>query len=102
MLTLIRQLIRPYRGTLFIILMAMLVETAMSLASPWPLKIIIDNGSFNSRRELAIEVRDKEVVDRVHKLVHHDWENSRPMDLSDQGLLADLGEEQGGEIVSPA
>ena len=55
-------------------------------------------GSFNSRRELAIEVHDKEVVDRVHKLVHYDWENSRPMDLSDQGLIVDLGEERGGEI----
>ena len=55
-------------------------------------------GSFNSRRELAIEVRDKEVVDRVHKMVHYDWDNSRPMDLSDQGLLADLGGDEGGEI----
>ena len=43
MLRLIGQLIRPYRGTLFIILCAMMVETAMSLAAPWPLKIIIDN-----------------------------------------------------------
>lgn len=51
-------------------------------------------GSFNSRRELAIEVWDQEVVDRIHKLVRHDWENSRPMDLSDEGLMADLGEER--------
>jgi len=43
MTRLILDLIRPYRGTLVIILFAMLVETAMSLASPWPLKIIIDN-----------------------------------------------------------
>ena len=43
MLRLIRELIRPYRGTLLIILLAMLVETAMSLATPWPLKIILDN-----------------------------------------------------------
>ncbi|HLX85577.1 MAG TPA: ABC transporter ATP-binding protein [Terriglobales bacterium] len=43
MLKLIGQLIRPYRGTLLIILCAMIVETAMSLAAPWPLKIIIDN-----------------------------------------------------------
>ncbi len=43
MIRLIRELIRPYRGSLAIILMAMLVETAMSLATPWPLKIIIDN-----------------------------------------------------------
>jgi ABC-type multidrug transport system fused ATPase/permease subunit len=40
---LIRELIRPYRITLLVILSAMLVETAMSLAAPWPLKIIIDN-----------------------------------------------------------
>jgi len=43
MLRLIRELIRPYRGTLLIILLAMLVETAMSLATPWPLKVILDN-----------------------------------------------------------
>ena len=40
---LIRELITPYRGSLLVILLAMLVETAMSLAAPWPLKIIIDN-----------------------------------------------------------
>ncbi|MGA3052652.1 MAG: ABC transporter ATP-binding protein [Candidatus Korobacteraceae bacterium] len=43
MFRLIRELVRPYRGQLVIILLAMLVETAMSLAGPWPLKIIIDN-----------------------------------------------------------
>ena len=43
MLQLIRDLVRPYRGSLVIVLLAMLVETAMSLAAPWPLKVIIDN-----------------------------------------------------------
>jgi ABC-type multidrug transport system fused ATPase/permease subunit len=43
MATLIRDLIRPYRGTLVVVLFAMLVETAMSLIGPWPLKIVIDN-----------------------------------------------------------
>src|SRR5271166_2409907 len=43
MLRLIRSLVRPYRGTLVIILVAMLIETAMSVAGPWPLKIILDN-----------------------------------------------------------
>lgn len=43
MIRLIRSLVRPYRGTLLIILMAMLVQTAMSVAGPWPLKIILDN-----------------------------------------------------------
>ncbi len=56
-------------------------------------------GSFNSRRELAIEVRDEDVVNRVHKIVHHDWENSHAMDLSDAGLLDDLGEERAEQII---
>lgn len=47
-------------------------------------------GSFDSRRELAIEVHDGEIVDRLHTIVHQDWENSRPMDLTDEGLLAEL------------
>ncbi len=40
---LILSLVRPYRGTLFVILLAMLVETAMGVAGPWPLKIVLDN-----------------------------------------------------------
>ena len=47
-------------------------------------------GSFDSRRELAIEVRDEEIADRLRGVVHKDWENSRPLDLSDEGLLNDL------------
>jgi len=47
-------------------------------------------GSFDSRRELAIEVHDDDVIERLHKVVHHDWENSHPLDLTDEGLLADL------------
>ncbi|MGA9246233.1 MAG: phospholipase D-like domain-containing protein [Silvibacterium sp.] len=47
-------------------------------------------GSFDSRRELAIEVRDEHVVSRIHDVLRHDWENSRPLDLSDEGLLAEL------------
>jgi cardiolipin synthase A/B len=47
-------------------------------------------GSFDSRRELAIEVRDQEIADRLRKVVHEDWENSRPLDLTDEGLFKDL------------
>jgi phosphatidylserine/phosphatidylglycerophosphate/cardiolipin synthase-like enzyme len=47
-------------------------------------------GSFDSRRELAIEVHDEDVVDRIHKVVKQDWENSRPLDLTDEGLMAEL------------
>jgi subfamily B ATP-binding cassette protein MsbA len=39
---LITELLRPYRGWLAIILLATAVETAMSLAAPWPLKIVLD------------------------------------------------------------
>jgi cardiolipin synthase A/B len=53
-------------------------------------------GSFDSRRELAIEVRDPEVVGRLHKTAHQDWKNSHPMDLSDAGLMADLADRQEG------
>jgi ABC-type multidrug transport system fused ATPase/permease subunit len=38
-----RELLAPYRGWIIIIMLAMLVETAMSLAAPWPLKVILDN-----------------------------------------------------------
>jgi len=47
-------------------------------------------GSFDSRRELAIEVGDRDVTDRLHTIAHQDWKNSRPLDLTDAGLLAEL------------
>jgi cardiolipin synthase len=47
-------------------------------------------GSLDGRRELAIEVRDDNVVDRLQDVARHDWEHSHPLDLSDEGLLADL------------
>jgi cardiolipin synthase len=53
-------------------------------------------GSFDSRRELAMEVRDDHVVDRLHAVAHHDWEHSHPLDLSDEGLLADLEDRERG------
>ena len=43
MFALIRELVRPYTGWLVVVLIAMLIETAMSLASPWPLKVVIDS-----------------------------------------------------------
>jgi subfamily B ATP-binding cassette protein MsbA len=43
MMGLIRELLRPYRRSLAIILAAMVVQSAMTLAAPWPLKIILDN-----------------------------------------------------------
>jgi hypothetical protein len=36
MFRLIRELVRPHRWQLVVVLLAMLLETAMSLAGPWP------------------------------------------------------------------
>jgi phosphatidylserine/phosphatidylglycerophosphate/cardiolipin synthase-like enzyme len=47
-------------------------------------------GSFDSRRELAIEVDDEHVVKRISKIAHHDWEHSHPIDLTDEGLLEEF------------
>ena len=44
---LLRDLLRPYRRTLVIILTMLLTQMAMSLATPWPLKVIIDNVAGN-------------------------------------------------------
>lgn len=47
-------------------------------------------GSFDDRRELAIEVHDVEIVERLHEIAHFDWKNSHPLDLTDAGLFEDL------------
>ena len=47
-------------------------------------------GSFDGRRELAIEVHDKAVLNRLHRVARHDWKHSHALDLSDAGLRADL------------
>jgi phosphatidylserine/phosphatidylglycerophosphate/cardiolipin synthase-like enzyme len=51
-------------------------------------------GSFDSRRELAIETGHAHVVERLQKIAAHDWEKSHPLDLSDAALLADLAKRQ--------
>ena len=40
---LLRELLRPYRRTLAVIAAATVVTMTMSLAAPWPLKVILDN-----------------------------------------------------------
>jgi ABC-type multidrug transport system fused ATPase/permease subunit len=40
---LVLQLLRPYHAWLLIVFAAMLVEIAMSLAAPWPLKLVLDD-----------------------------------------------------------
>jgi len=52
LLRLVRNLIRPYLGSLSIILAAMLIETLMGLAAPWPLKVVLDNVIGNHKLPL--------------------------------------------------
>ena len=59
MLRFVGGLIRPYRSTLAVIFLCMLVETAMSLATPWPLKIILDN-----------VIGDHKLTPWLHHLLH--------------------------------
>lgn len=47
-------------------------------------------GSFDTRRELAIEARDEEIIHRIKKTLKHDWKHSHKMDLSDEGLIKEL------------
>jgi phosphatidylserine/phosphatidylglycerophosphate/cardiolipin synthase-like enzyme len=60
--------------------------------------INLSPGSFDKRRELAIRLKEDDVVSRLAKVVHEDWESSHPIDLSDKGLLSDLEKhpKQGG------
>jgi len=59
-------------------------------------------GSFDDRRELAIEVHDDDVVDRLVKIAKTDWANSHPLDLTDEGLFADLEDRAEGSSASLA
>ncbi|MEP7318079.1 MAG: phospholipase D-like domain-containing protein [Panacibacter sp.] len=58
--------------------------------------INLSPGSFDHRRELAIEVHDPEVIERLQKIARHDWKNSHTLDLSDEGLFDDLENHGGG------
>jgi hypothetical protein len=47
-------------------------------------------GSLDSRRELAIEIHDDHIVERLHGIAHDDWKHAHAFDLSDAGLSVDL------------
>jgi len=52
--------------------------------------INLSPGSFDSRRELAIQTKSKRVLKRLVQVSRRDWKHSRRIDLSDEGILADL------------
>jgi phosphatidylserine/phosphatidylglycerophosphate/cardiolipin synthase-like enzyme len=60
-------------------------------------------GSFDARRELAVETDAKHVIKRLVKTSRRDWKNSKKLDLSDEGILADFekhGTKGGGEQLA--
>jgi cardiolipin synthase A/B len=52
--------------------------------------INLSPASFDKRRELAIRLKKSDALDRLVKIVRQDWEESHPIDLSDEALLSDL------------
>jgi cardiolipin synthase len=65
----------------------------------------ISPGSFDDRRELAIEVTDSHIIKRLEKTFEHDWDNSHPLDLSDEGIAKDLethGRDDAGSVAFSA
>jgi cardiolipin synthase A/B len=52
--------------------------------------INLTTGSFDDRRELAIEVDDPNIMKRLSEIETYDWKHSVPLDLSDKGLYEDL------------
>lgn len=45
---------------------------------------------FNERRELGISFDDANLIHRLSEIFQHDWENSKKIDISDEGIAADL------------
>ena len=52
-------------------------------------------GSFDERRELAIETDAPAVIARLSEVTRRDWQDSVALDLSDEGVLADLAKRHG-------
>jgi ABC-type multidrug transport system fused ATPase/permease subunit len=68
MMGLIRELLRPYRGSLAVILIAMLVQSTMTLAAPWPLKIVIDNVVVNRKLDPWLAGVLKPLLTHAHRV----------------------------------
>jgi len=55
MMPFVRELVRPYRRWLIIVFVAMMLETLMSLAAPWPLKLVLDDALGNHKLPAFLE-----------------------------------------------
>jgi ABC-type multidrug transport system fused ATPase/permease subunit len=77
MLRFIVSLVRPYRRTLVVIFLAMLVETVMSLAAPWPLKVILDS-----------VIGDHKLTPWLHRLIGLQLESGSRLQVAGLAALA--------------
>jgi ABC-type multidrug transport system fused ATPase/permease subunit len=68
MLAFIGGLLRPYRSKLVLIFLAMLLETVMSLAAPWPLKIILDSVVGNHKLAPWLHHLLRPLAENTHRL----------------------------------
>jgi cardiolipin synthase A/B len=64
--------------------------------------INLTTGSFDERRELAIEVTEESIVERLQHVAHEDWKRSYALDLTDKGIYKDLENiaEEGSEKLA--
>jgi ABC-type multidrug transport system fused ATPase/permease subunit len=68
MMDLVWDLLRPYRGSLGIILATMLVQSLMTLAAPWPLKIVIDNVVVGRKLDPALAGLLQPLLTHAHRM----------------------------------
>jgi phosphatidylserine/phosphatidylglycerophosphate/cardiolipin synthase-like enzyme len=54
---------------------------------------------FNERRELGIHFEDKPLIKRLVDIFEQDWESSKRMDLSDEGIKADQEKHAAKELA---
>ena len=65
---LISDLLRPYKWIVFSVFLAMVVQTLMNLAAPWPLKVVLDNVVGNRHLPAWLEDLVKHVVGGSSKM----------------------------------
>jgi len=75
--SLIWSLLKPYRGSLVLILLAMLLQMAASVAAPWPLKIVLDN-----------VVGQHKLSPRFESIVHLFFSGSSKMEIAAVSAIA--------------
>src|SRR6201996_4744212 len=68
MMPLIRELLRPYHKTLVMMLVAMILQSLMTLAAPWPLKIVIDNVVVGRKLNTWLDNLIKPLMEHSHRV----------------------------------